>query len=194
MIYLPFFIRSRLVDSIDIAERLKGSPPNTAEVYVVSVIHYKNQTTIGWVNGFLQNLYREDLFYADKQFTYWSTSKEGEGKETYENFSERFRRLFPGYMLDQNMRIRARPETATLNMEELVSIFRSKDKALWTRSKWMFDNEFKFLDGSPNKWNKLAFASFPRSGNTFLRKYCEMLTGVQTGADNTLHISVMLQL
>ena len=42
LIYLPFFIRSRLIDSIDIAERLKGSPPQTAEVFVVTVVHYRN--------------------------------------------------------------------------------------------------------------------------------------------------------
>jgi len=56
----------------------------------------------------------------------------------------------------------------------------------------MFKGGFRFLDGSPNKSNKIAFASFPRSGNTFLRKYTEMLTGVQTGADNTLDVNIAL--
>ena len=42
--------------------------------------------------------------------------------------------------------------------------------------------------------NKIAFCSFPRSGNTFLRKYLELLTGVETGADCTLHINVILQM
>lgn len=194
MIYIPFFLRSRLLDSIDIAERLKGSAPNTSEVYTVTAVHYRNTAAMGWCNAFLQNLYREDLFYADKQFTYWTTSLEGEDKEGFEKFSERFRRLYPGYQLDKNMRVRARPETAVLNHDELMSIFRSKDAKLWKKSAWMFENEFKFLDGAPNDWNKIAFASFPRSGNTFLRKYCELLTGVQTGADNTLHVNVMLQL
>jgi len=58
----------------------------------------------------------------------------------------------------------------------------------------MFKGGFRFLDGSPNKSNKIAFASFPRSGNTFLRKYTEMLTGVQTGADNTLDVNIALQM
>jgi len=58
----------------------------------------------------------------------------------------------------------------------------------------MFKGGFRFLDGSPNKSNKIAFASFPRSGNTFLRKYSEMLTGVQTGADNTLDVNIALQM
>jgi len=50
------------------------------------------------------------------------------------------------------------------------------------------------LDGTQNKSNKIGFQSFPRSGNTFLRKYCELLTGVETGGDNTLNVNVHLQL
>jgi len=59
----------------------------------------------------------------------------------------------------------------------------------------MFDpKHFRFLDGAPNKSQKVGFCSFPRSGNTFLRKYVELLTGIQTGADNTLHVNVALQM
>ena len=123
-------------------------------------------------------------------FNYWSTNKNGKGKETMELFSERFNRLYPGYMLDKNMRIRAKPGTPVLNINELIRLLRSSDEKPWKESEWMFKGGFRFLDGSPNKSNKIAFASFPRSGNTFLRKYSEMLTGVQTGADNTLDINI----
>lgn len=58
----------------------------------------------------------------------------------------------------------------------------------------MFKNEFKFLDGAPNDWNKVAFISFPRSGNTFLRKVCELLTGVTTGSDCPINFTVKLQM
>ena len=58
----------------------------------------------------------------------------------------------------------------------------------------MFDGTFRFLDGAPNKSNKIAFCSFPRSGNTFLRRYMELITGIQTGADNTLDVNVCLQM
>lgn len=92
------------------------------------------------------------------------------------------------------MRIRARKMTPVLNLNDLVTLFRSKDEKLWNQSQWMFESETQFLDGQINSNNKVAFASFPRSGNTFLRKYCELLTGVQTGADCTLHFNVMLQL
>ena len=121
-------------------------------------------------------------------------TKEGEGKEGYETYSERFRRLFPGYILDKNMRVRAGPETKTINLKQLCDLFRSKDEALWHEHAWQFDGEYRFLDGQPNLGNKVAFASWPRSGNSFLRRYLELMTGIATGADNTLHINVHLQL
>lgn len=147
------------------------------------------------MNAFIQNMYREDAFYADKQFTFWSMAgPDGtEERKTYEKFSERFLRLYPGYMLDKHMHVVAKPETPVINLKMLMSLLKSKDEALWNRSKWMFDpNHFRFLDGAPNKSQKVGFCSFPRSGNTFLRKYVELLTGIQTGADNTLHVNVSL--
>jgi hypothetical protein len=39
-----------------------------------------------------------------------------------------------------------------------------------------------FLDGE--SIDNVIFASFPRSGNTFTRKYLESITGIVTGADN----------
>ena len=58
----------------------------------------------------------------------------------------------------------------------------------------MFQNEIKVLDGESNYNNKIAFASYPRSGNTFMRKYCELLTNIDTGCDFCLHINVILQM
>lgn len=81
-----------------------------------------------------------------------------------------------------------------INLVQLMDLLKSSDAALWERAKWMFDGHFRFLDGQPNKSQKVAFCSFPRSGNTFLRRYIEMLTGITTGADNTLHVNVALQM
>lgn len=145
MIFIPYFLRSRLLDSMDIAERLKGSPANTIEIYVVTVVHYRNSTPYAWVGAFLQNLYREDLYYADPQFTYWTThitsnneDEVQEGKQGFEKFSERFRRIYPGYCLDKSMRIRALPTTRVVNLRELVSTLRSTDESLWESNQWMF--------------------------------------------------------
>ena len=128
-------------------------------------------------------------------FDHWSmTGPDGtEERKAFEKFSEKFQRLYPtGYMLDKSQHIVASPQTPTINLAQLTGLFISSDENLWERSKWMFDGHFRFLDGQPIKSNKIAFCSFPRSGNTFLRKYLEMLTGIATGADLSLHVNMIL--
>lgn len=60
---------------MEIAGILKGAPANTAECYTVSVVHHKNRSSLMYFDAMLQNLYREDLFYASSQFTSWSAVK-----------------------------------------------------------------------------------------------------------------------
>ena len=61
-------------------------------------------------------MYLEDCFYADKHFVHFSTNLNGGDKKEFENFTTRFRRMFPGYHLDSTMHIRANKETTTLNL------------------------------------------------------------------------------
>lgn len=102
MIGLASMLASRVEWSIAEAERLIGSPPNTPEVICVFQHNYTKQITNGWLNAFIQNLFREDRFYADKQFNRWSmTGPDGtEERKAFEKFSEKFARLYPGYLLD----------------------------------------------------------------------------------------------
>lgn len=44
-----------------------------------------------------------------------------------------------------------------------------------------FGTQAKFLSGKPPL--AISYTSYPRSGNTFLRKYLENITGVATGSD-----------
>jgi len=46
-----------------------------------------------------------------------------------------------------------------------------------------------FFDGQPMN-NKIAYASFPRSGNTFFRKYLEQIGGIFTGSDGDLNFTL----
>ena len=128
-------------------------------------------------------MYREDTFYADKDFVYWSITLTDGNKDGFENFSTRFLRLYPGYILDSTMRIRVGPTTRTVNLKQLIKLFNSNDEDLWRNNAWIFEEELKFLDGKIIDGNKVGFQSFPRSGNTFLRKYFKLLTGVETGSD-----------
>ena len=102
-------------------------------------------------------------------------------------------RLYPGYKLNPiDMTIIPGPTTPVVNLRELTELLRSKDETAWEKSKWVFEGQLFFLDGQPNKSNKVALASFPRSGNTFLRKYCEMLTGIHTGSDFNIETDMAL--
>ena len=189
MIGLADLVVSRIYWTIAEAERLKGSAPTVPEIIVVYHENYCRDLANASLWPFILNLYREDLFYADKQFSLWSMEGPdgSEARKTLERFSERFLRMYPGYMLDKNMAIVAKPETPVINLRQLMELLKSSDAGLWERAKWMFDNHFRFLDGQPNKSQKVAFCSFPRSGNTFLRRYMELITGITTGADNSLH-------
>ena len=191
-------LRAKLFWSIEEAERLKaGKLPNCTEIICV---FQKNYTSVlnNLIFSLLTNLYREDSIYANPEFTGYSMNGPGENcveeRKRLEKFSERWQRLHKGYILDRHMHIVARPETPVINLKQLMRLLRSKDEALWLRCKWMFDGKFRFLDGEPNNSQKVAFCSFPRSGNTFLRKYLELLTGIHTGSDCTLDLDVQFQM
>lgn len=55
------------------------------------------------------------------------------------------------------MHVRADPGTITLNLKELMKLFLSKDEALWEKHKWIFEGDLKYLDGTLNPSNKVAF-------------------------------------
>ncbi len=77
------------------------------------------------------------------------------------------------------------PETELINFNHLKEILTSKDLDRYQELEELTANgKCSFLDASVNLTdNKVAFQSFVRSGNTFLRRYLEQITGVFTGAD-----------
>ena len=102
-LYIAGFFRNSVLAAITEAERIKGGPasmPEIAAVFQHDTSKFFNQSHIF---SFMQNLYREDTFYADSQFLLYSlTGPDGsEARESFETFSERFRRLFKGYELDR---------------------------------------------------------------------------------------------
>ena len=56
----------------------------------------------------------------------------------------------------------------------------------------MFDlNDDKYLDVNAERTvesmnQKVGYLSYPRVGNSFLRKYLQMITGIATGSDMTM--------
>ena len=188
-VWLPNCIPSRILWAIGEAERIKKFPPGTSvEVTAVLQMTYSRYSGHGLVYLLINNIYREDQIYVDNQFTYYSLSPDGPGKEQYENFTMKFRRLYPGYCLNKEMQVIAkRPPfmhaPSTPKLSHIVDLFKSKDEQLWKENAWIFDGNFRYLDGSPNLSNKVSFSSFPRSGNSFLRRYIELITGITTGSD-----------
>jgi hypothetical protein len=56
----------------------------------------------------------------------------------------------------------------------------------------MFDGEFRLLDGQKiPKGQKIAFNTWPRSGNTLLRRCLEQVTGISTGSNMPLTMTSM---
>lgn len=137
----------------------------------------------------MMSLFREDLLLTDKIFEFW-TLKPQEGFMTYTDF---WHKHFDGYKVDSLQRIRA--DTAkTINLNELITMMKSKDRAVYEENKWMFDGHARFLDGQKIENNKVGFLSYPRSGNSFLRKTLESTVGIPTGGCISLHTSTSLQI
>ena len=84
----------------------------------------------------------------------------------------------------------------SVSLKELTRVFLSKDMKVYEeyKRKYPDDGMLKFLDGEPIKGDKVCFNSYLRSGNTFLRKYIEMITGVATGSETNNRSPWPLQL
>jgi hypothetical protein len=79
--------------------------------------------------------------------------------------------------------IRPGKEAKVINFDSLRGILLSDDLS---RDSELPDTSGKFcqfLDGAPIKGNQVAFCSYPRSGNSFLRGYLEKVCSVFTGSD-----------
>jgi len=61
-------------------------------------------------------------------------------------------------------------------------------------NRWIWDGEFRQLDEKTSTAaDKIAFNTFPRSGNSMLRRFMEQVSGVSTGASTSLNTSTLLQ-
>ena len=66
----------------------------------------------------------------------------------------------------------------------------SKDLERGQELEWIASGEYRFLDGEDITGSKIAFQSFPRSGNSMLRKLLETVTGVHTGSDMPIDVTI----
>ena len=100
------------------------------------------------------------------------------------NFFQIDSRKFPGYQLDDKCRIKPKKDTPVVSFKWLKELLLSKDLDRADELNWANNGEYRFLDEKEDlTGNMVAFQSFPRCGNTFLRRLIEDVTGVYTGTD-----------
>ena len=94
---------------------------------------------------------------------------------------------YPGYCLSQNGHIV--PSTdETLNLDELLDFFRSTDLSRYEKEKAkFFGPSARYTTGNAVEQMKVLFATYPRSGNSMMRKYFENISGLVTGTDNDVN-------
>jgi hypothetical protein len=105
-------------------------------------------------------------------------------------------RKWPLYRYDEHGVIRPGPECPKVNFEKLKSLLletctpENEEAA----EKYLSRKDPLFLDSMVNmSGNRVQLASFPRSGNSFLRKVLEQITGVYTGSDFHMRDTLPLQ-
>jgi len=90
------------------------------------------------------------------------------------------------------LHLKPKDTTEQINFTKLRSLMLSKDTTRTDEYRTMIQSELKFLD-KKDPLKGIAFVSFPRTGNSFLRKILEQCTGIFTGADMPLDITLSIQ-
>jgi hypothetical protein len=119
---------------------------------------------------------QDSLIYANPDASKYSLVKINEDYMTY---VEGIETKYPGFTLDRNSLVVSRsPSSMDIEFKKLKEILLSPQKLsndhdkLFTQTLFLKKETFK-----------VTYTSYPRSGNTFLRKYFETITGIPTGSD-----------
>ena len=97
------------------------------------------------------------------------------------------------YTINHELRFEPIP-SETVNFLWLKDLLLSTDLDRLPELAHLGSNQPKFLDGKVNMiGNNVCFASFPRTGNTFLRRFIEQCTGTTTGSDMPLFVTQTMQ-
>ena len=111
----------------------------------------------------------------------------------FELCSDRLLRKFPGYSIAEDTRIVPGPSIQKIKFTDLKEMLLCQDMDSYDQIyRTLYENDkCSFLDASCNllsTGHSVAFQSFVRSGNTFLRRYLEQTTGIWTGSDMNIDI------
>ena len=116
-----------------------------------------------------------------------------ENETEFELFSDRYQRRFSNYQLVDRLRFQPGPDTPVLNWNHMKDLLLSTDLSRAQELDWIDQGELRFLDGEGISGQEVAFQSFPRTGNSMMRKFLETATGIYTSSDMSLDITIMQQ-
>jgi len=72
----------------------------------------------------------------------------------------------------------------SISMDELLGLLKSKDIDRYEQVKSrMFSTNVRYTTGKAYEQSSIAYVTYPRSGNSLMRKYFENITGIATGSD-----------
>ena len=75
----------------------------------------------------------------------------------------------------------------TVHLDDLLALLRSTNLARYEREKEIFFGPTsRYTTGASREQMSVCYATYPRSGNTLMRKYFENVTGTVTGSDMIL--------
>ena len=133
----------------------------------------------------VQAMHRMDILYSNAGCEQFSTKI---WNKSFKKLSERLTSedIFKNIEVDSNgYRFVSKSDDHTISHKQMCSLFLSNDLEKYEefKKKYLESGQLRFLDGESLDGFKTGFMTFPRSGNTFLRKYIELITGVATGSD-----------
>ena len=151
-------------------------------------------------NFSIGDLFKMDLVMADFENYRYSLDParqrhpETNPESEYELCSDRMARKYPGYTLNEHLRFVAGPTIQKIKLTDLKEMLLCKDLECYEQIQQTLteNNKCSFLDESCNLveiGESVAFQSYPRSGNTFLRMYLEKISGIWTGSDMSLKMT-----
>jgi hypothetical protein len=123
---------------------------------------------------------RLDAFFADKHFSYFSRVR----LPGYYTFSENLEKKYPGFRLNDTTGFIESGSMPEINLDVLFALLRSRDLSQYEKVRHrFFTGQALFTSGTSIEQPSVAYLTYPRSGNSLMRKYFENLTGVATGSD-----------
>ena len=186
--------------AIVMAEIVHGRPVFVQEIHnqLSKMTHFcLLSVTTFWA---CSDLYQNDEILGDKLCDQWTFNpkyqKTAEHPEReYELYSDRKERKWPNYEYDELGILKPTERQETINFNTLKKLLLSPntEENRNQLEQIVSTQEPKFLDKKVSfVGNRIHMASYSRSGNSFLRKFIEQISGVYTGSD--LHLRDVLTL